>query len=400
MRNRILLVSAIWLFSVPSLFAQYVPPPPTPVQPDPGVARFPPDPRPAVAAPAPDTFRFWVRAEYLGWWVKNTPAPISILTGDPANPNVELLNSDRSFGMFSGFRIGLGGWLDPNGNLGMEANYFFLNRRSRRLIASSDETGNPTLAYSFFSQDPGTIGENLLFISSPGVFGGTVAVTSSLQLLGAEVNGLFSLWRQNNGFEVTGLVGFRYLNLRETLDIDTFSSALTTNPTTDLFMHDAFATRNEFYGGQVGVRVAWQGDYLGADVTGKLGIGATRQTIDVQGFSTQMGPGGPNGVFPGGFYTQPSNIGRTTANQFSLIPAIEAKFFVQITQHLRIFVGYDFLYWNRVVRPGNQVDRNINLTQSVALGGGALNGQASPMPLLNRSDFWTQGVNVGLEIRY
>jgi hypothetical protein len=165
-------------------------------------------------------------------------------------------------------------------------------------------------------------------------------------------------------------------------------------------MHDAFATRNEFYGGQVGVRVAWQGDYLGADVTGKLGIGATRQTIDVQGFSTQMGPGGPNGVFPGGFYTQPSNIGRTTANQFSLIPAIEAKFFVQITQHLRIFVGYDFLYWNRVVRPGNQVDRNINLTQSVALGGGALNGQASPMPLLNRSDFWTQGVNVGLEIRY
>jgi hypothetical protein len=28
--------------------------------------------------------------------------------------------------------------------------------------------------------------------------------------------------------------------------------------------------------------------------------------VDIQGFSAQSGPGGPNGVFPGGFFTQPS----------------------------------------------------------------------------------------------
>jgi hypothetical protein len=53
-----------------------------------------------------------------------------------------------------------------------------------------------------------------------------------------------------------------------------------------------------------------------------------------------------------------------------------------------------------VVRPGNQIDRNINLTQSQFLGNGALTGQASPGPALSRTDFWAQGITFGLEYRY
>ena len=71
-----------------------------------------------------------------------------------------------------------------------------------------------------------------------------------------------------------------------------------------------------------------------------------------------------------------------------------------ITSHWRAFVGYDFMYWSQVVRPGNQVDRNINLSQSAVFGSGALTGPAYPMPLFNRSDFWAQGLNAGLEFRF
>jgi hypothetical protein len=65
-----------------------------------------------------------------------------------------------------------------------------------------------------------------------------------------------------------------------------------------------------------------------------------------------------------------------------------------------VFAGYDFMYMNSVVRPGNQVDRNINLTQSSVLGYGAINGPAFPAQQFNRTDFWAQGATFGFEFRY
>jgi hypothetical protein len=68
-----------------------------------------------------------------------------------------------------------------------------------------------------------------------------------------------------------------------------------------------------------------------------------------------------------------------------------------------VFAGYDLVYWSQVVRPGNQINHNVNLTQNAVLdpnGLGRLVGPAQPAPLFNRSDFWAQGINLGLEVRY
>jgi hypothetical protein len=56
-----------------------------------------------------------------------------------------------------------------------------------------------------------------------------------------------------------------------------------------------------------------------------------------------------------------------------------------------------------VLRPGNQINHNVNLSQNAVLdpnGVGTLVGPAQPAFLLNRSDFWAQGVSIGLEFRY
>jgi len=347
----------------------------------------------------PDLFHYWVRAEYLAYWVKNAPLPVSLVTGDPANPTQELLGSDRSLGLFSGFRVGLGAWFDSDNTFGMDGNFFMLLQRTRKFATSSDATGNPTLAFPFTNQSPGAAGDTLMPIAIPGVFAGSVQVGSSLQLWGAETNGIFSLMREG-GFEIVALAGIRYLDLRENLTINTVSSDILTVPNTVLSQNDLFKTRNQFYGGQIGGRFTWQGDRFGFDLTGKLAIGDTVQSIDIQGTSTQTGPGGVNGTFPGGLFTQPSNMGHFNANQISIIPSVETKFSVFITSQVRAFVGYDFLFWSQVVRPGSQVDRNINLTQSAVFGNGGLIGPAYPMPLFNRSDFWAQGLNVGLEFRF
>ena len=133
-------------------------------------------------------------------------------------------------------------------------------------------------------------------------------------------------------------------------------------------------------------------------------MGSTHEVVNIQGAISQLGPNPlipPGfGTFPGGLFAQSSNIGRYTGNQFTVLPAVELKLAYQITERLRAFVGYDFMYWSQVVRPGNQIDRNINLSDSTVFGTGALLGPAYPMPLFNRGDFWAQGLNVGLEFRF
>ena len=86
-----------------------------------------------------------------------------------------------------------------------------------------------------------------------------------------------------------------------------------------------------------------------------------------------------------------------------MVPALELKIGYQVTSRLRALVGYDMLYWNQIVRPGDQIDRSLNLSQSPVVGTthGVLTGPASCLGLLfNRTDFWAQGFNVGLEFRY
>ena len=114
---------------------------------------------------------------------------------------------------------------------------------------------------------------------------------------GAEANLALSLLSQGN-VELVGLVGLRYVDLRETLHIDTSSAALNAIPNNILIQSDQFRTRNQFYGGQVGGRLNWQGERFALDLTGKLALGGTHQSIDIQGYSMQSGV---TGVFPGGF---------------------------------------------------------------------------------------------------
>ena len=68
---------------------------------------------------------------------------------------------------------------------------------------------------------------------------------------------------------------------------------------------------------------------------------------------------------------------------------------------MRISVGYQFIYLNRVVRAADQIDRTVDLAQSSSSDPLALVAAASrPAVPFNRSDFWTQGLTFGLEWRY
>jgi len=106
-------------------------------------------------------------------------------------------------------------------------------------------------------------------------------------------------------------------------------------------------------------------------------------------------------VTPVGFLASGSNSGHFTRDVFAVVPEVGINLGWQITTQLRASVGYTFLYWSSVVRPGDQVDVGLSGTQlptDTRFNPGA--GPARPAVLLRGKDFWAQGINFGLEFRY
>ncbi|MFO0865131.1 MAG: BBP7 family outer membrane beta-barrel protein [Gemmataceae bacterium] len=72
---------------------------------------------------------------------------------------------------------------------------------------------------------------------------------------------------------------------------------------------------------------------------------------------------------------------------------------VDITDHIGIRVGYTLLWLNNVIRPGDQIDRRVNI-QAI----GPSSGDTAPFspgpPSFSDKNLWIQGVDLGLNIRF
>ena len=92
-------------------------------------------------------------------------------------------------------------------------------------------------------------------------------------------------------------------------------------------------------------------------------------------------------------------MGQHGSTDFSFISEVNWSLGYQVTSCIRLLVGYNLIYWNHVERPGNQIDRRIDFVQSPT-------NTAPPVPATNpvfpnqRTDFWAQGINLGIEIKY
>jgi hypothetical protein len=355
--------------------------------------------------PAPPRLR--VSAEYLLWWVKDDNVPPLVTASAPADnaiigqPTTQILfggtaldNNPRS-----GARVGAIYTLDPCGNKALEVSGFFLGSRSTGFDANT--AFFPVLGRPFFNLNTGT--EFAELVTFPGVATGNITVNNSSRLWGIEANYLCNLCctcdRRTDVF-----FGFRYLDLDESLTINENILALPTAPTfpnARINVMDSFATRNQFYGGQIGVNREWRRGRWFMDFKGKLALGDTHQTITINGSQTIVQPNGTVLTSQGGLLALPSNIGRFSQDRFSVVPEIGLNLGFQFNDRLRVFVGYNFLYWSSVVRPGEQIDRVIDVTQIPNFPTGAIpTGQARPAVLFKTNDFWAQGINLGLEFRY
>ena len=118
-----------------------------------------------------------------------------------------------------------------------------------------------------------------------------------------------------------------------------------------------------------------------------------------------MRPGQAPLVFRGGLLATGPNLGNFSQTAFSVVPEVTLNVGYQLTPTLRAYVGYNFLYWTNVIRPGDQIDRVVDLSfvPNSQLANGQpvpFSGVARPRAAFSESDLWVQGVQFGAELRW
>ena len=364
---------------------------------------------PWECCPTPPS-RFWVNGEYLLWWLRDSNLPPLVTTspvgtsrdqagvlGQPGTTTL-LGDSRMKHDERSGGRFSFGWWFDECRDWGLDGSFFFLGQRNNNFLASS--AGSPILARPFVNVATGQEASEL--VAFPGVISGTVRVDIPSRLWGADGNLRHNLCR-GQCWSLDKLIGFRYLDLHESLTVNEFLSVpgAAGQAPSIIIVNDRFSTRNQFYGGQFGLAYEVRKGKWFVDVTGKVALGATHQVVNIDGTTTFVPAGTTPVTQPGGLLAQRTNSGRFTRNEFSVVPEIGLKLGCQFTQHLRGYIGYNFLYWSNVARPGQQIDRVVNTSQIPSVfGPGQLVGPARPAFTFRDTDFWAQGITFGLELRY
>lgn len=376
------------------------------------------------------TTRVYFTADYLLWMLKGDRVPALLTTGpvDPTQaypgslgrPGTTVLIGDGTLDnrARSGVRGNFGVWCDDEHTFAAELGFFSLPNRGKTQSVSSNAVS--LLARPFFrinstgqvNGQPLPPGEAVELAAFPGLSTGTVSVSTQSEFFGIEPNLRWCLCQgcfcNGPGYRVQALAGLRFMRLEEELSIlenlNVNANVLANMPNGGrAFVFDRFHTRNDFFGGQVGLDAELQWGRWTLGLQGKLALGGTRQIIDIQGSQLLIDNALGARTFTGGLLALPSNIGHYSSNQFSVVPEVGLKVGYDINAHLRVTAGYSALYWTNVVRPGDQIDRNLDVTtipNFSTLPGETPAGQNRPRPVQQTSDFWAQGLSVGLEIRY
>jgi len=351
-------------------------------------------------------------------WVKKAPLATPLVTTDSGNPlsptagglanstTIDVLGgAPIRYDALSGGRL-QGGWM-LNDCISIEGGGFLTGTQTAHLGAASNANGDQFLFRPFVDVDTGNRNAGS-YVALQGLITGAVDVSQSIGLWGTDVRLAGNFLRDPNN-RLDWLSGFRYLDLYEKLDIQDSRTDLAgignfggppTNPGDQFSIQDSFHTRNQFYGWQGGLRGTSRFGALVFTGTANVALGDNRETIDIAGATTLRPTTGGSFTLPGGILALPSNIGHFVHNDFAVVPEVDLQVGWDLTKSLRLTMGYYFLYWSNVVRPGDQVVPVVSASQLPTSPTYAPGTSSVPPPPSNRSDFWAQGIRFGLTFRF
>jgi hypothetical protein len=368
---------------------------------------------PANAPPFINRERLRVSTEYLMWWSSGFATPALLTTGPAASDGilgqsgVSLLYGNQSTGssLQNGSRFSFTYWVGER--WGIDGRYFFLSGAGKTNPFSSDTISE--LARPFTDINPARSFSEV--IASPGVLTGGVIISTSTKLWGADLNARRKFYQGCNSY-IDGLIGYRYMNLTEELNITERSIRI--NPTSvapfvdpngtihGAAAFDKFRTTNHFNGGQIGLAFGVNRGRWDVDVRTSIAFGVTAAAADINGGQTVYYTNGNSVTTRGGLLALDSNIGHHSSSRLSVIPEATFNVGYNITPRWRVFVGYNFIYWSSVLRPGNQIDTTLDSARIPNFGNTNAVITSNPRPTWspNYSGYFAQGVNFGLTFKW
>jgi putative beta barrel porin BBP7 len=338
--------------------------------------------------------RLWMEAEYLAWASKGTHLP-PLVTTSPAGtaeadagvlglPGTTILfgNTTVHDTLRSGARLNFGYWFTPEHIQGLEAHFLWLDGRNIDFNASSDE--QPILAHPIIDT---VTGADRILVAFPGVQEGSTRVRSDMGLFGLELLGRHMMAAECNS-RLDFVAGYRYARLFDGLRIrDEIFVPDSIDPDTILIRTDAFVSKNDFHGGELGLVYRWWNCCWAAQLVGKAALGGTRTMTTIDGQTVEITATPPATTTVGGVFAQPSNVGQYAQSQFAAVLEFGGRVEYAFTPQLRFTLGYNYLWWSRVARVPDSLDVTIDTAQ--------LPGAARPGFTFNSKEFWSHGLTLG-----
>jgi len=378
---------------------------------------------PALPPECPETYciHSWFSIEHLRWAIKDGPLPAPLVTstttlgsvapavlGD-AGTIVLYGSKDIDYDTAHGMKLACGVY-DPSLNLGLEGAVFVLEDVPARFEDRVQANENRFLARPFYNLQDNI--QDVFYLAFPGAFYGGINVTSTSRFWGAEGN-ITGCVYADDGCSIDLIGGFRYMYLKEGLTI-TDNTVIVPGGAQGFFLgdpvndgqivrQDNFDTQNKFYGGQFGFRTELYLGKLFANFKGLVAVGTNHTSSTIRGQSQLFSTSGQslNYTTAGGMLAVRENSNRISQDSATVIPIFEVNVGCDITTWLRAYAGYTFIYWGSVTRPGDQIDVRIDPRSipTSATYDPAFRG-AGPRNPFDRSDFWAQGLSLGLAVRF
>jgi Putative beta barrel porin-7 (BBP7) len=347
--------------------------------------------------------RSQLNLEYLVLWFKSHRHPILATTGDPndpipgalGQPGTQILHGDRTGpGASNALRVTYTWWLVDPEIISIDTSFMIMEQRRLPFHAVSDDLGQPVISRPFFNATANT--EDADPRALPFVMRGSANDSFLTRLMGAEANFKYNVTGRpsDEGLALVMFAGPRWIRLDEKYQSSDFSQDLPAGTGESRTFSDNVTCYNNFIGGQIGSALRWRWDRLTMDFIGKIAVGENFQTLKTSGTFTQTDDAtGTTTVANEGLFVQSTNSGNSHSHHVSVVPEFDFNIGFFLTDNFRFSVGAGVFTMNNVLRPGNVLDRRIEV-QAPGIP------TTFPVRRFAQTDLWVDWVSFGFEFVY
>ncbi|HAH44166.1 BBP7 family outer membrane beta-barrel protein [Gimesia sp.] len=210
--------------------------------------------------------------------------------------------------------------------------------------------------------------------SNTNVYDTSYTVNLDTEMFGTGVNYILDPYLPGEGFRMQPLFGFRFVSLRETMNqvgVDS-GGGIGTPRTTTIYSK----VENRVFGPTIGARAEYKHSRFTIGAEPKFTFGFNRDTNQVR----------TDQLFEA---TDPTIVSVQKNNEFSPTFQVSVYAKLNVNEHIRCFVGYDYLFIGQISRAYDIIDYNEDRTATNPATGTKVREQ--------HSKFSADGITAGIE---